>query len=197
MLTIEEIVSRETKDRLEEYIRLIQKWNPKINLVSRNSTFDSLGRHTIDCLDILDKFNCNPKNLLDVGSGAGFPGMVLAIAGIENICLIEPDLKKATFLEFIKRSLLVNVDIRNVRVEKVENMIADTIVSRAVTSSSQLIGLCNKIISANTKILLMKSNTQFEELKELALTWSFELQIHQNKYIDNHVVFEIRHLKKK
>ena len=85
---IEEIVSRETKDKLEEYIKLIQKWNRKINLVSRHLTFDSLVLHTVDCLDMLNKFNCNHDNLIDVGSGAGFPGMVLAIAGVKNICLI-------------------------------------------------------------------------------------------------------------
>ena len=106
-------------------------------------------------------------------------------------------LKKATFLEFVKRNLLINVEIRNVRIEKIDNMIVDTIVSRAVTSTNKLIGLCDKIIDAKTKVLLMKSNTQLEELNELALTWNFELQIHQNKYINNHVVFEIGHLKKK
>ncbi len=194
---IEDVVSRETKEKLEEYIKLIQKWNSRINLVSRNSTFDSLVLHTLDCLDLLYKFNHKPKNLFDVGSGAGFPGMVMAIAGMENMCLIEPDLKKATFLEFVKRNLLINVEIRNIRVEKIENMIVDTIVSRAVTSTSKLIGLCDKIIDAKTKVLLMKSNTQLEELNELALTWNFELQIHQNNYINNHIVFEIGHLKKK
>ncbi len=197
MPRIEDIVSRETKEKLEEYIKLIQKWNSKINLVSRNSTLDSLALHTLDCLDLLYKFNRKPKNLFDVGSGAGFPGMVMAIAGMENMCLIEPDLKKATFLEFVKRNLLINVEIRNVRIEKIDNMIVDTIVSRAVTSANKLIGLCDKIIDAKTKVLLMKSNTQLEELNELALTWNFELQIHQNKYINNHVVFEIGHLKKK
>lgn len=197
MLKIEDIVSRETKEKLEEYIKLIQKWNSKINLVSRNSTFDSLTLHVIDCLDLLYKFNRKPENLFDVGSGAGFPGMVMAIAGMENICLIEPDLKKATFLEFVKRSLLINVEIRNVRVEKIEDMVVDTIVSRAVTKANKLIGLCGKIIDVKTKILLMKSHTQLEELNELALVWNFELQIHQNNYINNHIVFEIGRLKKK
>lgn len=197
MLKLEEVVSRETKEKLEEYIKLIQKWNSKINLVSRNSTFDSLVLHVIDCLDLLYKFNRKPKNLFDVGSGAGFPGMVMAIAGMENICLIEPDLKKATFLEFVKRSLLINVAIRNVRVEKIEDMVVDTIVSRAVTKANKLIGLCDKIIDAKTKILLMKSHTQLEELDELAVAWNFELQIHKNNYINNHIVFEIGHLKKK
>jgi 16S rRNA (guanine527-N7)-methyltransferase len=192
-----EIVSRETRDRLESYIALIMKWNRKINLVSKNSTHESLLNHTLDCLDLLDKLRKKSKNIMDIGSGAGFPGMVLAIAGIENVCLVEPDVKKATFLEYVKNKLAINVEIRNVRVEAIEGFFAETIVSRAMTSSSKLIKLCDKIIDANTKLLLMKSKTQLNELEELSLAWSFELQIHQNNYFNNHLVFEIWQLKKK
>lgn len=195
---LDRVVSRETKLKIEAYINLILKWNSKINLVSKNSDYDSLLNHVMDCLDLLNKLKeKQPKCLLDIGSGAGFPGMILAIAGINNITLVESDTRKATFLEYVKNHLKVEVEVANCRVEKIADKVADVIVSRAMTSASELIKLCNKLIDVNTKILLMKSNTQLDELKELARDWNFELQIHSNDYINNHVVFEIWHLIKK
>ena len=91
-------VSRETLERLQVYNMLLHKWQRAINLVSRQSLDDSWRRHFLDSGQLFRLLPGEANSMLDIGSGAGFPGMVLAIMGARNVELVESDERKCLFL---------------------------------------------------------------------------------------------------
>lgn len=190
-------VSRETLFKLERYLELILKWNSKINLVSKKSNRDSLlNEHLLDCLQLEAYIENKNSTIIDVGSGAGFPGMVLAILGYRKCKMVEIISKKCTFLrtailELQLPNTVINNDIKKV-FEKPEY-----IVSRAVTSAVDLINLCTHMISKETTIILLKSKKQKEELKEVSKKWNYELQEYQNIYKTEGAILVIKNLSPK
>lgn len=114
-----ENVSRETEARLRQYQALLLKWQEKINLISPGTMKDSWARHFQDSLQILPLVPDGPARLYDLGSGAGFPGLVLAIARPDlAVTLIESDAKKCAFLQAVSRETGVKVTIDNCRIGK-------------------------------------------------------------------------------
>ncbi len=190
-------VSRETSLNLEKYLELILKWNTKINLVSKKSNRELLlNEHLLDCLQLQSYINNKNSTIIDVGSGAGFPGMVLAILGYTKCKMVEIITKKCTFLKTVILELnlpntVINNDIKKV-FEKPEY-----IVSRAVTSVGDLINLCTHMISKETTIILLKSKKQKDELKEVSKNWNYELQEFQNIYKTEGVILVIKNLSPK
>ena len=96
-------VSRETTERLNHYLRLLHKWNPAINLVAKSTLAEAWQRHFMDSAQIFSSLSGGVARWVDLGSGGGFPGMVVAILGAEaaprmSVTLVESDLRKATFL---------------------------------------------------------------------------------------------------
>ena len=99
-------VSRETSERLDVYLSLLRKWSPKINLVSASSLNDAARRHFDDSLQVASLCPKNAKTWVDLGSGGGFPGAVVAIALREKglkVTLIESDQRKVAFLRSVSR----------------------------------------------------------------------------------------------
>src|SRR6056297_2124617 len=99
-------VSRETQERLETYAALLKKWNSRINLVSRSSLDQLWERHILDSAQLLELADKNVRKWVDIGSGGGFPGLVIAILGAEShsalqCTLIESDVRKSAFLRTV------------------------------------------------------------------------------------------------
>lgn len=132
---------------VEHYIKLLNDWNKHINLVQTNSLRNVRRRHIEDCLQLVSYL---PKEgtIFDIGSGAGFPGVVLAIAGFRNLVLVEKNLKKAVFLKEVRRALNLNYEIYS---GDVYNMCATTYktplfaTSRAFSSLQTLIRIMRKL----------------------------------------------------
>lgn len=131
-------VSRETVEKYELYFRLLKEWNRNTSLVQLNTLEDFYSRHVLDSLQLLPHLG-NYKNALDMGTGAGFPGMVLAIAGAKNITLCDSTTRKTVFLNEVKRQLDVDVTINNRRIESLPTQAYDLILSRAYTDLSLLL----------------------------------------------------------
>ncbi|GHT97505.1 hypothetical protein FACS1894126_1670 [Alphaproteobacteria bacterium] len=107
-------VSRETYEKLEIYKGLLFKWQNAVNLVSRGTLDDFWNRHIVDSSQIVDLMSGN--KILDIGSGAGFPGMVLAIYGNFGVACLDSDSKKCLFLEEVARLTETSVSIQNIRI---------------------------------------------------------------------------------
>lgn len=136
-----ENVSRETEARLRQYQALLLKWQEKINLISPGTMKDSWARHFQDSLQILPLVPDGPARLYDLGSGAGFPGLVLAIARPDlAVTLIESDAKKCAFLQAVSRETGVKVTIDNCRIEQAVQKLPppDFVSARALAALSQL-----------------------------------------------------------
>ncbi len=150
-------LSKKKLDQLSEYANLIVKWNKTRNLVSRNANLETINEHILDCACLIP--HLKESNLLDVGSGAGLPGLVVSILDDEkNIKLLEPNQKKISFLTHAQAKLdLKNTTIFKERIENLEEINEETIITRAVMEPKKLLNVISKQKNKNLKIIMMVS----------------------------------------
>ena len=132
-------VSRETLEKLVIYFDLLNIWQKKMNLISNNSLQDAEIRHFLDSAQLYAFCRNLNGNKLDFGSGAGFPGAVLSILGVPKIFLVESNKKKCNFLSKLKKETNSNFNIINSRIENLEFLDPSLILSRALTSTKNLL----------------------------------------------------------
>lgn len=189
--------SEQEYEKLQDFIKIVLKWNTRINLVSRAPSNNDLWEHIWDCLQLLPYLN-NAGNIIDIGSGAGFPSLILSICGIKNITSVECITKKAMFQQEVANHFkLKHFTIINDKIENVKNIKIDMVVSRATFSACDLIKSCQQFIPCKPKILLLKTKKQIIEVEELKQNYNFELKIHENSYKQNKVVYEIYDLRER
>ena len=173
-------VSRETLLRLAAFAALLERWQRRINLVAADSLGDLWRRHMLDSAQLLPLIPSPPPIALDIGSGAGFPGLVLAIMGIRGIRLVEADARKCAFLREAARvaGLVVDRDvfILNRRLEAVPPFAADLVTARAVAPLESLLRLTEPFRRTTTISLFHKGNRVGEELTEAAKTWRMTVE---------------------
>ena len=203
-------VSRETMEKLSIYEKLIIEGQKKCSLIGKSTLSNIWLRHFADSAKLLKivkdvHLNNGGKalNLLDVGSGAGFPGVVLSImADAEkipiNIVLVDSNRKKSLFLESIKKELGVSYTVVNKRSENI-NQKFDIITARAVTSVKSFLNLNYNLTGKESILVLFKGRTWKEEVNESKKKWNFDLNVVKNDIqIDSTggVTLVIRNLKK-
>ena len=155
-------VSHETLEKLVIYFELLCYWQKKMNLVSQNSLKDAEIRHFLDSAQLYDFCKNLKGNLIDFGSGAGFPGAVLSILGASKTFLIETNKKKCNFLITLKKETNSNFNIINSRIENLEFLDPSLIVSRALTSTKNLL-----MISINHMLKSKKFKSKEDALKNI------------------------------
>ena len=134
-------VSRETLGRFETYAALIVKWQKAINLVGPKTLADIWRRHFLDSAQLWSLIPAGAQTLVDLGSGAGLPGMVLALLDFPEVHLIESDQRKAVFLRESARELGLKVTVHAKRAEVVTGVDADVVTARALAPLEDLVGL--------------------------------------------------------
>jgi 16S rRNA (guanine527-N7)-methyltransferase len=173
-------VSRETMERLTAYAALLEHWQRRINLVAADSLADLWRRHMLDSAQLLPLIRTPVAAGLDIGSGAGFPGLVLAIMGVRGVRLVESDARKCAFLREAARvaglALDRDVFVVNRRVEAIEPFAADLVTGRAVASLDQLLRLSEPFCRPGTICLFLKGIRAGEELTEAAKTWRMAVE---------------------
>jgi tRNA uridine 5-carboxymethylaminomethyl modification enzyme len=182
-------VSREVDSRLKEFQSLLVKWNKRINLVSNSTLGDMWNRHILDSLQLLNYIKNYDCKVIDVGSGAGFPGIILSIAGINNITLIESDSNKAAFLFQANK----NVKIINDRVEKCLGLECDILVCRGFAELEKIFE-CTKHILVRKKYLLLKGEECLNEIANAKKHWLFNYKLHDSITHNKGKVIEITDL---
>jgi 16S rRNA (guanine527-N7)-methyltransferase len=175
-------VSRETIDKLSTYEALLRQWQKTINLVA-SGTLDAIwSRHFADSAQLLAVAPSDAKRWLDLGSGAGFPGLVLAImlAGRDGarVILVESDTRKAAFLGEVARRTGAPVDIRRERIETVATQVklgpVDVITARALAPLPRLLDLAAPAFSGHTIGLFLKGRDAQAEVDAARERWSFD-----------------------
>ena len=138
-----EHVSRETEDRLRAYAALIEKWTPKINLISRSTIPEIWARHILDSVQIVQLAPENWGSWTDLGSGGGLPGCVAAILAPENahVTLVESDQRKVAFLRTVQRELDLPMTVLAERIEDADVAPADVVSARALAALTRALGL--------------------------------------------------------
>jgi 16S rRNA (guanine527-N7)-methyltransferase len=177
-------VSRETFNKFEIFIEVLLKWQKSVNLIS-NSTINTIWkRHFLDSAQLYTYSQDIKGNILDIGSGAGFPGMILAMMGNNNVNLIESDQKKCIFMREVARLTNTKVKIYNCRIEDLDYMKPELIISRALAPLSKLIEYVdnhmNKNIEENKvtpKLLFLKGKNYNNEIYDLLKIKKLEIDI--------------------
>lgn len=175
----------EISEKFNLYIEILLKWNRSINLISRKTESDVVKCHVEDSLKLLPHIK-NTDIISDLGSGGGFPGIIIAIAKPEiYINLIESDKRKCAFLTNIVFNLkLKNVNIIEDRIENISEMKSNIITSRALASVKNALDLLENI-KQNATCLFIKGKKVFEEVKEAEIFWDFKYEIFpENPSID-------------
>ena len=187
-------VSREVKEALLNYQNLLLKWNKAINLISRNSEKDIWARHILDSLQLL-KYIDFLDNIIDIGSGGGFPGIVLSIGGVKNIALVESDKKKSVFLARAAKLSLNKIIIIDKRVDEKFTMNCDILTSRGVSSINNILEVTTGI-KIQKKMLLLKGKNYEKEITEAQKNWLFDINLHDSITSREGKIVEISNIKK-
>lgn len=199
-------VSRETLDRLGIYVDLLQKWQKRINLVGAETLDDVWHRHILDSAQLFSHIKDTKGRLLDLGSGAGFPGLVLSIMGAAEIALLESNQKKCSFLGEVIRRTACNAEVFHGRIEDYpDSKSADIITARALAPLDDLLNLSVPLLADHGICLFLKGETYEQELTECQKRWNMNVQIHPSLTAHNNsadeaspgVLIEIRNLSRR
>lgn len=164
-------VSRETLDRLQRYAELLKRWNQRINLVGPNTIGALWRRHLLDCAQLAEHLPPGARRVIDLGSGAGLPGLVLAMLGVEDVHLIEADQRKCAFLREAIRVAGVKATLHPRRIETVAGFPADAVTARALAPLPALLALAEPFLAPHTVCLFLKGQGAEDELTEAAKLW--------------------------
>ena len=190
-------VSRETHDRLRAFYSLVCKWNTAINLVSAASLQDGWHRHILDSAQILAISGCDQGLWLDVGSGAGFPGLVVSIMASEalpdlHVALVESDRRKATFLSEAVRQLGLNADVHADRLETYPDVKVDVLSARAFAPLDKTLAVAARHLSEDGVALFMKGQAYEAEMKVASPNWRYDCDVIPSKTDAHSVILKVK-----
>jgi 16S rRNA (guanine527-N7)-methyltransferase len=173
-------VSRETLDRLRAYAGLLVKWNRAVNLVGRGTVGDLWRRHMLDSAQLAELLPPapadRPRRVVDLGSGAGFPGLVLAILGAGELHLVEADARKAAFLREAARATATDVRFHVKRAETLPALEADVVTARAFAPLADLLGYAAPLIGPGGIGLFPKGRGVEGELTVARKAWNMTVE---------------------
>ena len=160
-------VSRETQERLDCYVQLLIKWQARINLISSKTLPEIWHRHILDSAQLVSCLPKTPSVILDMGSGAGLPGIILAILTRHQLHLVESDSRKIAFMRTALRETGTSAILHEQRMESVPALRPDIITARALAPLSQLITLASGQHHENIEYLFLKGREAKQELTAL------------------------------
>ena len=189
-------VSRETFERLELYAGLVERWNPRINLVSRKSLVEIWTRHILDSVQIFRISNPVP-HWADLGSGGGFPGLVCSILAKEEtpdtqFTLVESDQRKSVFLRTVVRECGLNCRVVSKRIETIDPLKADIVSARALADLKVLMSFCCKHLNSSGTALLPKGASWKKELEDARKEWNFDAEPVKSLTEPNAVILKVK-----
>jgi 16S rRNA (guanine527-N7)-methyltransferase len=191
-------VSRETLARLKAYVGLLEDWNARHNLVSASSMADVWRRHVWDSAQLLEFIPAEAKSLVDLGSGAGFPGLVLAALIRERVgfktVLYESIAKKCRFLEAAAERMQVDVEVRNTRIEQAKHEPFDVLTARACAPLEKLLAYAQHFQGKSTVNLFLKGQSIDAELTQAHKSWRMKVQRHPSRTDLSGVILDVREL---
>ncbi len=192
-------VSRETMGDLESFVALTLKWNPKINLIGNSTVPLIWSRHIADSLQLLDTMQTVPATWTDIGSGGGYPGLVVAI-GLKNVTssrkvtLIDSDKRKTVFLRTVARELSLNVDVICDRIQNVVLAPSDVVSARALAPLSDLLALAQPLLADTGHCLFQKGGDVDSELTAASEHWNMAVERIPSVTDSNGVILKIGEL---
>jgi 16S rRNA (guanine527-N7)-methyltransferase len=192
-------VSRETFAALEQLEQLVRRWTTAVNLISKATLADLWQRHIVDSAQLFAFCPRGARSWLDIGSGGGFPGLVIAVLAREKlpdlrVTLVESDQRKATFLRQAAQALGLDVTVRSERAEAIEPASADVLSARALAALTDLLPYAAKHLKPAGVALFPKGARFAEEIADARKAWAFDVDVHTSLSDSAAAILEIRNI---
>ena len=174
-------VSRETLARLRAYAGLLVDWSRRINLVAASTLADPWRRHFLDSAQLFPHVPPGAQSLIDLGSGAGFPGLVLAILGVPAVELVESDARKCAVLREAARVAGAAAQVRNARIDSLPPHPLDVVTARGCAPLDRLLPWAERFVGPHTVCLFPKGEQAGQELAAAEKAWEFDVTRHASR----------------
>ena len=172
-------VSRETFGKLQKFVELLLKWNQSINLISKSTEAEVWERHILDSIQVVDLVE--GKRVLDIGTGGGFPGVVISIVTNAPVILVEKNSKKCTFLHKVRGEVSGDFEIINQAIEDVVIEKVDVITCRGFASVKKILELTSRYLNKDIKLVLLKGENYKMEIEEAKkVGWDFSVGVKES-----------------
>ena len=195
-------ISRETFPVLDEFLKLVLDENKKINLISKKNNSNLRERHVVDCAQIIDLIDKNEKICTDLGSGAGLPGIVIAILLKQmnldmTVNLYEKSFQKSNFLKSISEKLKLKTQIFQKDIFKEKNLVTGSIFTRAFKPLPIILNILNKNFKNYSNLIIFMGKNGKQTLEDASKAWEFEYNKRVSLTSKDSFLLNIKKIKKK
>ncbi len=194
-------VSRETLDRIRIFIATLDAWRNRLNLIGPGEGRHLWRRHVLDSLQLVPEIQPDETRIADLGSGAGFPGLILACALADrpdaSVTLVEKSARKAEFLEAAANAIGGRVVVLNQRIEDAPPRQFDLLTARALKPLPVLLGVAESWVRPEGRLLLLKGRDVSTELTLAQQSWRYDHTIRASWSDPNGHVLQLSHLRRR
>tara|TARA_B100000902_G_C26963239_1_gene741574 strand:- start:91 stop:759 length:669 start_codon:yes stop_codon:yes gene_type:complete len=181
--------------KLKEFEKILTIWNKDINLISKSTEPHIWWRHIADTAQLVNLVSIKSKVIIDMGSGAGFPGIILSILGSPEVHLVESVGKKANFLKYVIKALSLDAKVHHSRIEALKPFKVDIVTARALAPLDKLLELSQKFIGKDTLQLYFKGDKFNIELDEARKKWIFDFKTYKSLTNPSSRIIEVKRAK--
>ena len=191
------LINSSQEIKLIKFLKELAIHNKRTNLVGKSTLVNPWRSHILDCIQVSPFIKNRNSTILDMGTGAGLPGLVLAIIGYKNVNLVDSNQKKINFVKYISKKLDISVKIFLSRIEKLNNPRFDFLISRALANLNKLFIYSHKLTDKDTVLIFLKGKKVKNEIQEAKKIWSFNNEIYPSQSDERGSVLIIKNLKLK
>ena len=173
-------LTSEQSYKIDKYIYEIKEFNKHTNIVGKSTLVDPWNNHISDSIQICNLIDNKQSTILDMGTGAGIPGLILAVNNFTEVSLIDSNLKKIKFVKHVSSKLNIKVNIYHKRIESLGNIKFDYLVSRALASLSKLFFYSQKLLDSKTILIFLKGKQVKDEINEASEHWKFHHELYKS-----------------
>ena len=195
---VSEFVLNKTQvDKIDFYLSSIIKYNKHTNLIGKSTIENIWDRHVLDCLQLTKHITNKKLRILDLGTGAGLPGVLLSIAGHQKVLMVDSVKKKTDFVRKIIKDLSLTAKIQNKRIEKPPTSQHDIVVSRALAPLVKLLTYARMYSNKNTTSFFLKGKNAISEIDIASKKFFFEFKKIKSLSSDEGCVLKINNIRNK
>ena len=175
------LINSSQEIKLIKFLKELAIHNKRTNLVGKSTLVNPWRSHILDCIQVSPFIKNRNSTILDMGTGPGLPGLVLAIIGYKNVNLVDSNQKKINFVKHISKKLDISVKIFLSRVEKLNNSKFDFLISRALANLNKLFIYSQRVTDKNTVLIFLKGQKVKNEIQEAKKKWCFNSEIYPSQ----------------
>ncbi len=163
--------------KINNFLNILFEWNKKFNLVGKSTLTNPEKTHILDSIQIAKIIKNKKSKVIDIGTGAGLPGIVLSIYGYSNISLLDSNQKKINFIKYTASKLNLSINIINSRIENFKDGKFDFIIARALAKLDKLLFYASFLSHKKSQLIFLKGEKLNDEIKIAQKTWNFHFDI--------------------